>query len=96
MTLDIEHHDRNDDELPTTEEIIENLQEKERCPVNDADRFEAIEGDIEVSHKACDGHVILRYVLWTGWDMDCEFGGLDGEMMSDEELQEMTAYYVKS
>lgn len=96
MTLDMDHHDRNDDELPTTEEIIENLQEGDRCPVEDADRFEAIEGDIEVSHKASDGHVILRYVLYTGWDMDCEFGDLEGEFITDEELQKMTTHNVTS
>jgi hypothetical protein len=96
MTLDIDHHDRNDDELPTTEEIIENLQDGDRCPVDDADRFEAVQGDIEVSHKASDGHVILRYALYMGWDMDCEFRGVEGEFISDEELQRMTIHDVSA
>lgn len=90
MTVEIEHHDKNDDELPTTEEIIEALQNDERCPVDDADQFEQVETDIEVSHRASDGHVILRYVLDMGWEMDCEINGLEGRMMSNEELDPMT------
>ena len=90
MTIEIEHHDRNEDELPTTEGIIEQLQERERDPVDDADMMEAIEGDVEIFHTASDGHVILRYRLFMGWEMDCNFGDVDGRMMDSDELQPMT------
>lgn len=90
MTVEIEHHDRNEDELPTTEEIIEQLQDRERDPVDDADKMDAIEGDVEIYHDAADGHVILRYRLYLGWDMDCDFGDTEGKMMDSDELQPMT------
>lgn len=90
MTVEIEHHDRNEDELPTTEEIIEQLQDRERDPVDDADKMDAIEGDVEIYHDAADGHVILRYRLYLGWDMDCDFGDTEGKMMDSDELQSMT------
>lgn len=90
MTVEIEHHDRNDDELPTTEEIIGQLQDRERDLVDDADAMDAIEGDVEIYHDASDGHVILRYRLTMGWDMDCDFGDTEGKMMDSDELQSMT------
>lgn len=92
MTVEIEHHDGNDSELPTTEEIIDQLQNDEQCPVNDASRFSEVEGDIEIKHRACDGHVILRYRLWMGWDMDGDFGSGDGYEIHEDEIQEMTKF----
>ncbi|WP_276271012.1 hypothetical protein [Haloarcula litorea] len=76
--------------LPTTEEIIESLKSSERQP-DEADEYVAIEGDIEAYHEAADGRVILRYVLQMGWDMD---GSHEGEMLADEEVQEMTPHDV--
>ena len=95
MKIEIEHHDRNDNELPTTEEIIEQLQDRERDPVDDADKMRSEEADVEIFHDAADGHVILRYRLYLGWEMDSEIGGLDGRMMDSDELDPMTPMKVE-
>ena len=92
MTTEIEHHDRNEDELPTTEEIIEQLQERERDPVDGADMMQTVEGDVEIFHDAADGHVILRYRLWTGWDMNGDFRSGDGTEIHDDDLKYMTTF----